>query len=363
MRFKGRLIVFNTYETADGTCAQRARWSKVGNMDIWDESDGGGYVDADTPEWITGINFLKNRLIVWFERSIWELQYTGDVSLPFKWSRVDNLGGCYAPYSVIDFSDEVMAVSGETLLSSDGFSAETILDKIPEFVLNVNPDEMDKVYAIALDEMRQIWWAYPDGISTQNNKILVYNYRENNFATFTLPVVSMGYWNQETTLTWDAYAASYPAGTTLDETADITWDDKTLKGGYPTVLGGTIDGNIYTLNEGGMDNGATIPLEIVTKRMNPYLAEHKKAVLGYVDFLVGIHSSATLTIDLLNDTRTAPVISRTLEFTGTGEKVWKRLYFNQTANFHTLKLHHDQKNATIQIHAIVPYFKRGGGMF
>lgn len=359
IQFKEHLIAFNTYETDDGFHPQRARWSKSNNMDIWDESNGGGYVDADTTEWITSVVFLKNRLMVWFERSVWELQYTGDPFLPFKWLKIDASSGCYAPFSSIDFSDEIMAISGETILTCNGFNTESIIDKIPEFVLNINPDEEDRAYSCGLDELRQVWWAYPHGDSTRNNKILVFNYRDNNFAVFDMPASSFGFWNRTTTPTWDEYAASYPVGTTLAESADITWDDKTLKGGYPITLLGDYGGKIYWLDHGGDDNGDTIPLDITTKRLNPFYP-YKKSVLGYVDFLVSTHPSATVTVDLLNNTGNVPVASRTLDFTGSGEKVWKRLFFNQVANFHTLHLHHNQANATIKIHAIVPFFKAGG---
>ena len=360
-QFKGRMIAFNTYETSDGLRAQRARWSAVGSIDDWQEADGGGYVDADTAEWITGVVFLKNRLIVWFEQSVWELEYTGNEMQPFVWNRIDSSAGCYAPFSVMDFSDSVMAVGGTDLNVCNGYSTDTALKKIPDFVLKINPDNIGSVYSVALDEMRQIWWAYPEDTSTTNNKVLVYNYREDNFSVFDIPACTFGFWNNDTTPTWDAYANSYPAGTTIDQTDDVSWDElgKLMVAGYPTTLMGGYDGNIYQLNTGSVDNGNSIPFEVVTKRMNPFLP-YKKAVLGFVDFLVSTHSTATLTVELYNDTSDTPSITKTLDFTGNNEKVWKRLWFNKAAKFHQLRLYHNQKNATVKIHAIVPNFKPVG---
>ena len=52
-------------------------------------ADGGGYIDASTEEQIVSAEFIKDRLIVYFERSTWELAYTGNEVLPFVWQKIN----------------------------------------------------------------------------------------------------------------------------------------------------------------------------------------------------------------------------------------------------------------------------------
>ena len=96
--YKNRLVVLNTIEgTSYATpkaFQQRARWSENGTpyyvtpvptnfqggtiANAWrsDLVGFGGYVDAPTNEAIVAAEFVKDTLIVYFERSTWNLRYT-----------------------------------------------------------------------------------------------------------------------------------------------------------------------------------------------------------------------------------------------------------------------------------------------
>ena len=49
----------------------------------------GNAIDAATQEAIVSAEFLKDRLIVYFERSTWELVYTGNQIYPFTWQKIN----------------------------------------------------------------------------------------------------------------------------------------------------------------------------------------------------------------------------------------------------------------------------------
>ena len=98
--YKSRIVLLRTIERGDNHY-QRARWCQVNNPGIWKEAD---YVDAPTEDWIMAADFIGEDLIVWFERSVWKLTYTGDADLPFRWEKIVATEGCYATYSLYKYS-------------------------------------------------------------------------------------------------------------------------------------------------------------------------------------------------------------------------------------------------------------------
>ena len=89
--YYGRLIALNVYEgTALGSGSNifnRCRFSQIGNpvaADAWrsDQFGKGGFIDAPTNEAIISAGFIKNTLIVYFERSTWQLRYVGEYGPP-----------------------------------------------------------------------------------------------------------------------------------------------------------------------------------------------------------------------------------------------------------------------------------------
>ncbi|MCH7925542.1 MAG: hypothetical protein IIC51_08425, partial [Planctomycetes bacterium] len=96
--FRGRLMVLHTTEKGT-TYRQRARISEVNLPGTWKAAS---YVDAPADHTIQAAKFIDNDLVVWFDRSVWKLIYTGDPTLPFEWRNIDQERGTIAPQSVIN---------------------------------------------------------------------------------------------------------------------------------------------------------------------------------------------------------------------------------------------------------------------
>ena len=116
--FKDRLVLLNTVEndgnvtmmapygtnswypqrcrySFNGSPFARNAWYEFGQQDSSSAPDkdnigaGSSYIDAATDEQIISAEFIKDRLIVYFERSTWELVYTGNEVLPFLWQKIN----------------------------------------------------------------------------------------------------------------------------------------------------------------------------------------------------------------------------------------------------------------------------------
>jgi len=122
--FKDRLIALNTIE--DRTYQNRARFSQNGDpraaATSWlDDVPGrGGYIDAPTQEAIISAKRLRDKLIVYFERSTWELLYTGNESAPFRWQQLNDELGCESSFSIIGFDKTVLGVGNVGVHNCNG---------------------------------------------------------------------------------------------------------------------------------------------------------------------------------------------------------------------------------------------------
>ena len=355
---KNRILLLRTTERGEAHYT-RARWSQIatrGETLVFIDAD---CSDADRDDWIIGADFIGNELVVFFERGAMKLVYTGDPDIPFKWEDIPGQEGSYATMSLSTFSDEIMTVGPTRFVATDGREVYGIDEKIPDLMLSFNQAALQYCYSLVIEEMRQALTSYPSAGSAKPDRVLVLNYEENNFAIFELPVHVMGYSSLETTLSTDDMT-----GISLDD-LDYSLDDKELRAGYPTTLMGCRDGWVYKMNDGGADNGEAIECEAVTARLNPYYKEQRKAILGWIDFLVDRNASASFSVRFYLNTESSSYKTQTVACTETGalrDKVIKRVDCGAEADFHKISLYQNESGNRPRIHAIVFYFRKGGPM-
>jgi hypothetical protein len=346
--YHSRLLLLRTTERGSSHY-RRMRYSQV-NSTVFKDDD---YQDAPTEDWIMAADFISGVLYVWFERSVWKILYTGDPDLPLRWKKVVDTEGCYATYSLLTFSDEIVGVGPTRFVGTDGRDAYGIDEKIPDFMLEFNQDAVGYCYSLILEEESQGWISYPALGSAKPDNALILNYDADNYATYGLPIHTLGY-------------SSLPSDVLLDDidevldNLDYSFDDKELQAGYPTTLMGCRDGYIYQLNYGGEDNGSAIEFEALSGRWNPHIEEGYKARFGYVEFLVDVDQNVSFNVEFYLDQQTSAYKTLTVTCTGTGEKVWKRLTIGAVGQFHRIRITNNAKNNRPRIHAIVPYFRRAG---
>jgi len=267
--YRGRMVVFNTWEGIDAGNAlnyrQRIRWSTIGNPFIpyaagppatgsWrDDIRGqGGFLDIPTSEDIVSIGFVRDNLVVYCERSTWQLRYTGRSIAPFQIERVNSELGTESTFSAIQFDTSLIGVGDKGIVECDSYKSERIDIKIPNFVFdfNVSNNGLTRVQGIRDFINRLAFWTVPlegvyDGYLTSDQKIfpnirLVYNYENDSWATFTDSLTALGTYQEQTGRTWDNTPIPWIE-------ADFPWVDNFQ--GDPTIVGGNQQGFVERLDE------------------------------------------------------------------------------------------------------------------
>lgn len=351
--FKERLVLFRTIE--DGTvCPNRARWCAAGDPTNWDDTitNGGGYADAPTSDWIISAEYCKDSVLVYFQNSTWLFRYTADVDNPFRWEKIDSSRKTESTHSLVSFQDQVWIYGSQGFVGSDGFRVFSIDTNVPDITSKVNLDKTGILYAYLFKEYDQVWVLYPDGngSSSTKNKVMVWNYRNGSWSIFDIAMNVMGSYSLQSDVTWDSETRTW------DEIEE-SWDDFGRTSGFPIVLGGDYAGKVWRLMDSGKDDTSNIAFSMTSARWNPFVQQGYRCKFGTIGFLVTRDENIELTVDFYNDFDADAYQSLTLDFSDdlgntSVDKTWKYLDSGEIGSTHRIKLSHTAGNQTPQIHAI-----------
>ena len=363
--FKERVILFSTNENGVDFF-QRARWSTIKDPQSWPTAN---FKDAPTSDIIKSVDFIGDELYVWFERSVWRFTWTGDSNNPFEWERVSDTEGTVAQMSLVTQDDSQFAVGAARIQLSNGRDVVAADTLIPDIVLDWNQDSLSYSNGLLLDEQKHILMSYasdgaasddadqPDDGNVYPDRAVVMNYEDSNFATYSLPIHTMGFSNVESDLTWDDITDAW-------EDIDFSWNAGQAKSGFPVTLMGNHLGKIFQLNSAGSDDGSEIEFEAISGRWNPYTKKGHKAKLGYILFLVDVDDSASFDVLSYINSEDTAFQTKTVTCTsvnGSVDKAWHGVDIFAVADFHRIELTNNASSNRPRIHAIVPYFKDAGG--
>lgn len=278
----GRLLALNTWEGATVGGAvnifNRCRFSQIGNPvqatvvgppfvgGAWrsDVFGKGGFLDAPTNEEIIGATFLNNTLIVFFERTTWQLRYVGEYGLPFIWERIASDLGSESTFSTVLFNESITAVGDRAIIAANGNSVTRIDLQIPDqiFLFQNENDGVKRVHGIRNFQKELVYWCYADSTTESApgtptvfpNRVLVYNYRNNTYAVFRDNVTAFGTFQSTTDTTWDSQTIFW-------DDQGTKWDDFDTQSGFPLIVSGNQQGYVNYYQYSGPQGFGIIPID------------------------------------------------------------------------------------------------------
>ena len=235
--FKDRLLLLNTIETdAAGTThsqfVNRCRFSQNGSPfpvnTAWLEPNevgatGGGWIDAPTKEGIVSAEFIRDRLIVYFEKSTWELVYTANHIQPFIWQKINTELGCQSTLSTVSFDKASLTVGRSSIHACNGVNVERFDEKIPDkvFDIRISNNGRERVVGIRDFFTELVYWTFPDASDSSNlniypNRVLVYNYSNRSWALNDDSITCFGYFDQQNLVVWTARTSGFATSDIFD---------------------------------------------------------------------------------------------------------------------------------------------------
>ena len=301
--FKNRLLALNTIESIDGSnknFANRCRYSQNGDpfdTDAWQEitpAGRGGWIDAPVKEQIVSAQLLRDRLIVFFERSSWELVYTGNQITPFVWQQINSELGVESSFSSVPFDGAVIGIGNVGIHACTGASVDRIDNLIPDEVFNIkNTDSaVNRVYGIRDYFSEMVYWTFPTDTKF-SKKILAYNYAMGSWAFFDDSFTCFGYYQPSESKTWEISELKW-----LEYSEP--WKDPQFKAQYRTVAAGNQQGFVSIFNVGLERNAPALSIANISGSENEFVViDHTLSNGDYV--LVENISSDFALFEILND--------------------------------------------------------------
>lgn len=285
--YRGYLVFLNTWEGHEGAgnvknYGNRARWTQIGtpyysapqpispniqgidfNAARDDIFGRGGANDAPTNEVIVAAGFIRDILIVYFERSTWRLRFVNNAQNPFVWERVNVELGSSCTFSSIIFDKGLMSVSNRGITISDGNDTSRFDEKIPDEIFNIRQENfgLERVYGIRTFKTKLNYWTFPSSdnpTGTYPDKVLVYNYDTKNWSYFDDCFTCFGYFYPSGTgYTWDDLPDAW---STYDY---ISWDSGVSQEGYENIVAGNQQGYVLLLEQNQSKNGPSLSISAI----------------------------------------------------------------------------------------------------
>lgn len=221
---------------------------------------GAGFADASTEEEIISAEFIKDRLIVYFERSTWELAYTQSDTFPFLWQKINTELGAESTFSTVPFDKVILTIGNVGVHGCSGSNVERIDNKIPDQVFQFkNKNEgPGRVYGIRDYYVEMVYWSYPSDNENPSevypNKVLVYNYRNGTWSVNDDCITAFGYFEQQLDTTWGNSQFTW-------EETNNTWESGVLQSAFRQVIAGNQQGFVFIVSP---DTSRNAPVMSIT---------------------------------------------------------------------------------------------------
>ena len=276
--FKNHLIALSPTINIGGTntvFTNQARWAKFGDptaTNAWrqDIPGNGNALNAATMEDIVSCEFIKDRLIVFFERSTWELAFTGNQAQPFTWQQINTELGSESTWSVVPFDKIALAIGTTGIHGCNGSNVERIDDKIPDNVWAIHSgnNSTERVYGIRDYYAEQVYWTFPNIDADPNsqvfpNQVLVYNYKTGSWALNDDSITVFGYYYaaSESAITWDSLDVTW-------DNTEITWDSGVAQALNQEILAGNQEGFVFVIDSNQTQNAPVLQITNISLDIN-----------------------------------------------------------------------------------------------
>lgn len=203
---------------------RRIQWCSQENRTLWDATAVGssaGDLDIVTSgRLVRGVRYRK-QVMLFTDTELHLCRYVGP---PFIYG-VEQIGennGLAGPNAVVTIGDQVVWMGMNSFWSYDGVVRQIPCDVAEYVFTDINIMQGAKVCGGHNGEFGEVWWFYPTADSLENNRYVIWNYRE-------------GWWSYGTM-------------------ARTVWLDR---GAWPHIIAGSAEGHLYQHEQGWTDNGLT----------------------------------------------------------------------------------------------------------
>jgi len=237
------LLAFGTTEYGSSTLdPMLIRWSNQESLTDWvpASANQAGSLRLSHGSKIVTVVQTRQEIVVFTDASLYSLQYLGP---PLVWGTQllgDNIS-IIAPNAAIVASGIVYWMGVDKFYKYDGRVQTMRCDLRRHIFSNINPSQIDQVFAGTNEGFNEVWWFYPSRNSTVIDQYVVYNYAEDIWYYGTMGRTA---WS-------DSGLRAYPQAATYVNNIvnhELGWDDQSSE--TPVAINAYIESSEFDIEDG-----------------------------------------------------------------------------------------------------------------
>jgi len=165
----------------------RIYWCNLANTGVWDAADHISVSKNDGQE-ITGMRVLADRMVVYKERSIYALMFTGDADIPFilpGGGKSNSSVGCISGFSIQDALNSHVFLAYDGIYLFDGANSFKLSDRINTLINSYNDLRFPKCVSMNQKTKNKYWLAMATSGATENDVVITWDYVLNSFSLYS----------------------------------------------------------------------------------------------------------------------------------------------------------------------------------
>jgi hypothetical protein len=215
----------------------------------------GGFLGAPIPQKIVTIEENEDVLLTGFESKQLKLLFTGDDSLPFVFQTINSELGSQSTFSGVSLDTGALSIGDYGIALTTQVSSQRIDLVIPDQVFDISGLNNSDKRVTAIRDYRNefIYFTYAPKnrtINIFNSKTLLYNYRDNTWATFDENYTHYGTFRRTTNLTWATLNTKYKTWASWTD----AWNFGSTGSRYPNIIGGNQQGFVMIKDDGTFED-------------------------------------------------------------------------------------------------------------
>jgi len=216
----------------------------------------GGFISAPITQNIVTVTENEDVVLMGMERRHLKLIFTGDDSFPFIIQTITAELGSQNTFSGISLDTGALTIGEYGLALTTQQSSQRVDLKIPDQIFDIAKANGASAQVTAYRDFRYefIYFTYipTDSNNTFPCKTLVYNYRENSWATFDENYTHYGTFRKTGNTTWATLGEEYGTWAEWND----PWNFGSTIADYPLVIGGNQQGFVMIKNAGTFEDNS-----------------------------------------------------------------------------------------------------------
>ena len=176
--FLGNVVV------SSATHKSRIYWSNIKDTGTWLLTN---FIEIskDDGQQIIHMDVIGDRLVIFKERAIYNVFFTGDNDIPFIVQKSNSPTGCVSPFSIQEVENGLVFLSADGFYYYDGNNAYKISSNIQTTLSGYNSSRFNQCVSMKQKSKNRYFCAMPSNGATNNDVVVVWDWLLNAFSLYT----------------------------------------------------------------------------------------------------------------------------------------------------------------------------------